>query len=180
MSGFFNVKLTKSTYGAVGVLVLVLLVIGGMDLQIKKSKARARSLVAAAPVAPAVPGVVAQNANAAVSQSSLGWESMNGGLEWGADPFTGKFRILVPQSEGETASDEEGPEVTVTAPRLEGIVRGPNGNMALVNGQLMRVGSTMNCIRLIHIGQDHVILSQGGRQMRLTMCPLQGRGASRQ
>ena len=175
MSGFFTVKLSKSTYLAGGVLVLALLVIGGMDLQIKKSKARARSLGGAAP---AVPEAAAQDVGPAVNRGNLGWARTDGRLEWGADPFGNRFHISLPQADDAPGADEEEVEGTPAVPSLQGIITGPGGKMALINGELMRVGDRLNEIRLLHIGEDYVAVSQSGRSMTLTMDPQQRRGAS--
>ncbi|MFH0777836.1 MAG: hypothetical protein V2A71_04310 [Candidatus Eisenbacteria bacterium] len=161
MPGFFTFKMSKSTYVVIGVLVVVLLAIGGMDQQMKKNRARGRSLSAAPQEMNLVASVPASSQQDVVDTN----------LEWGADPFGDKFSLPITPSEGEAAPGSEGPESGIVPPasRLQGIARGPGGEIALIDGELMRPGDRVGKMRLMHIGQDYVILAGGGQTVRLAL-----------
>jgi len=53
--------------------------------------------------------------------------------------------------------------------RLQAIMRGPGGNVALINGNCLREGQTVEGARIVKIGQVHVELECDGQRASLRM-----------
>ena len=76
-----------------------------------------------------------------------------GNLVWGRDPFT---RSALGQISGLA---------------LSGILWDPSQPIAIINGQMLRVGEEIDGFRVVQIEQDHVGLSDGGQTFSLTLTP---------
>jgi hypothetical protein len=73
-------------------------------------------------------------------------------LAWGRDPFTG----------GSAGGEVSGFD-------LSGILWDPSQPIAIINGQMLRVGEELEGYRVLAITQDTVSLSDGGQPLNLTI-----------
>ena len=80
--------------------------------------------------------------------------------QWGKDPFG---------SPPEPVSEEEaGPAATTGAsPDLQGIIAGPSGVVAILNGRIVRVGDHVNGERVRDITPNAVTLQRGQQVRRI-------------
>jgi hypothetical protein len=135
------------SYLLVGVLVVVLLWIYSLDEKTRRLRARG----AAGAAAPAASVIAAPTARAAAATPTP--------PGWGEDPFQRRFRV----------GGEPAPRATDTAgaPRgtglfLQGIMKGPRGRTALVNGEVVGEGDRIGGREVLQIGERSVlILDQG-------------------
>jgi hypothetical protein len=78
---------------------------------------------------------------------------------WGKDPFGSPPE---PVSEDETRSTTAG-----ASPDLEGIIAGPSGVVAILNGRIVRVGDRVNGERVREITPNAVTLQRGQQVRRI-------------
>jgi len=78
---------------------------------------------------------------------------------WGKDPFGSPPE---PVSEGETRSTTAG-----ASPDLEGIIAGPSGVVAILNGRIVRVGDRVNGEWVREITPNAVTLQRGQQVRRI-------------
>lgn len=156
--------LNPRTYVLLGLLVAVLLWIQALDARQKALRAKA----AAGPAPPAAVPAVAASATPRANP-----EAVRPG--WGADPFARRFSAA-------------GDRVTARAPRrgqsaasraratglyLQGVMSGPLGRTALINGSVVREGERIGGREVLQIGRRSVVLLENGTVVTLT---LQGEG----
>ena len=138
------------TYVLVGVLLAVLFWIQSLDSKQKTIRAKARGAVPAP-----VPAVPASSARRAVTASvSPGW---------GLDPFARRFSAA---GEATARAAPRGPSQG-GAPRasglhLQGVMSGPLGRTALINGSTYREGERIGTREVLQIGRRSVMLLDQG------------------
>lgn len=141
------------TYVLVGLLIAVLLWIQSLDAREKALRARASAARAGAVPAAAVAAVPVRRAQVdAVSP------------DWGEDPFA--RRVSVAGGRGAASA----PRRTDTASRpgaaeglfLQGVMSGPMGRSALINGRVVREGTRIGSREVLRIGNRSVTLLKNG------------------
>ena len=147
------------TYLLVGFLVAMLLWIHSLDTKARASRAKAAAITMAP--APAVPAAaqLAEHTGPRAAQTPAGW---------GSDPF--ERRVLdLKGSPGKPVSTNAAPP----APNdlyLQGIMEGPMGRTALINGDIYREGARIGSREVIQIGKKAVmILDKKGAVTTLTL-----------
>jgi len=145
------------SYVLLAVLVGMLAWIHSLDVKERELRARRYPALAAVP-APAVAAPRAPK-NAAASLTPPGW---------GADPFA--TRVM------EDAGEDTGKGAAVrpkkqpgTGLYLQGIMDGPLGRTALINGEIVREGQRVGSREVIQIGQKTVMLLDHGTVTTLTL-----------
>ena len=150
------------TYVLIGFLVVVLLWIHSLDVRQKSLRAK---------------GAPTGSAPAAATAARDGQEH-RGGSEaqfagtpagWGRDPFErrvgdageepGRARVT---PRGDTAP-------AATGLYLQGIMNGPMGRTALINGEIYREGQRIGAREVIQIGRRSVMILNQGTVMTLTL-----------
>ncbi|HYQ96693.1 MAG TPA: hypothetical protein VER38_06745 [Candidatus Eisenbacteria bacterium] len=152
------------TYVLVGFLVGVLLWIQVLDQKQKALRAK-NPAVTLAP-APAIPAVRHEERDPAhASMTPLGW---------GGDPF-GRRITDVGESPGAMRTVARAtPPAAGTGLYLQGIMEGPLGKTALINGDIYREGQRIGSREVIQIGRKSVMLLDHGN---VTTLMLKGEGS---
>lgn len=154
------------TYVLVGLLALMLLWIQSLDRKAKGLRAQGRAATTAASAAPAPAVPVPAARRAVVASITPGW---------GGDPFARRF----------SASGDEGPALAplrgavTPGPRptglyLQGVMAGPLGRTALINGNTYREGERIGTLEVMQIGRRSVMLLDHGT---VTTLHLKGDGS---
>ncbi len=147
------------TYALVAFLIVVLFWIHSLD-QKRRAIRAAIPVVAVAPPAPPAPARLAGHGVAQASMTPAGW---------GSDPF--ERRVF----EGkESAAAMRPVERSAAAPAttglyLQGIMEGPMGRTALINGEIYREGQRIGTREVIQIGRKAVMLLDKGNVTTLTL-----------
>ncbi len=152
------------TFALVAILLLTLVWIGVMDRRAAALKARGRAAAASVAPGPAQPSA----AEPALRQALLAGVSAG----WGSDPF-GR-RIPAPGDEGRARSASPAPGRAGARPAglyLQGVMAGPLGRSALINGSVYREGERIGALEVLQIGQKSVLLLDHGT---VTTLRLQG------
>ena len=148
------------TYVLVGFLILVLVWIQSLDAKRREIRARTPSVtLAPAPAAP-LPARPAERGDARASLTPVGW---------GRDPFerrvfdgketAGAARPLPRASDAPVSSGLY----------LQGIMDGPMGRTALINGEIYREGQRIGSREVIQIGRKAVMILDKGNVTTLTL-----------
>ena len=147
------------TYALLAFLVVVLFWIHSLDAKRRAIRA-AMPVVAVAPLAAPAPARPADRSGARASMTPAGW---------GSDPFErrvfdGKESAAAMRPVGHPASSEKPPDLY-----LQGIMEGPMGRTALINGEIYREGQRVGTREVIQIGRKAVMLLDKGNVMTLTL-----------
>jgi len=146
------------TYALLAFLVVVLFWIHSLDVKRRAIRA-AMPVLAVAP--PAVPAPVrpADHGGARASMTPAGW---------GSDPFE---RRVFEGKESAAAMRPVGHPAAAQPPDLylQGIMEGPMGRTALINGEIYREGQRVGTREVIQIGRKAVMLLDKGNVMTLTL-----------
>ncbi len=150
-------RIEPRTYVLVGILVLTLIGIRTMDEKGKAYRARAKS---STPGAAPAPAVLARGLKAGgTTETAAGW---------GRDPFERSFRNV-----GEEIGRPRRRAGTAPAPGLglylQGVMEGPIGRTALINGEICREGDRVGSYEILTIGTRSVVLMQNGSVTTLTL-----------
>ncbi len=148
------------TYLLVGVLLAVLVWIHSLDVKQRALRARAGVPASSALAAPAPARAVGTLASAPEQGTPAGW---------GSDPF--ERRVL---DAGETAGKARPAPRPQGAPArsglfLQGIMNGPLGPTALINGDIVREGQRIGSREVIQIGRRSVLILDHGTVLTLTL-----------
>ena len=148
------------TYALVGFLVLVLVWIQSLDAKKKAIRAAMPSVtIAPAPAVP-LPAKVAEQGPMRASPTPAGW---------GEDPFARRV-FDGKESAGAArpvARTERAP--AVTGLYFQGIMDGPMGRTALINGEIYREGQRIGTREVIQIGRKAVMILDKGTVTTLTL-----------
>ncbi len=143
------------TYALVGVLLAMLLWIYSLD---EKTRAlRSGSAAGRGAPAPAMLATASERGNA-VTPTPPGW---------GGDPFDRRFRLgREPNSEpvSGTKPSARGSELF-----LQGVMNGPRGRTALVNGEVVREGDRIAGREVLQIGARSVLVLDHGTVVTLSL-----------
>jgi len=143
------------TYVLVALLVVALLYVQSLDEQTKR--ARARAAAAGGPPPPAQLAVGA-SVRTAPTPTERGW---------GRDPFRRRFG---PGHVDASEPTRRGHEAPVTAGLyLQGVMNGPAGRTALINGDVYREGERIGSREILQIGARTVMLLDNGTVTTLTL-----------
>jgi len=148
------------TYVLVGILVVALVWIQSLDQKRREIRARTPAVtLAPAPAAP-MPAKVAARDDARASATPPGW---------GPDPF--ERRVFEgKESEGAARPVTRGPGAPVSSGLyLQGIMDGPAGRTALINGEIVREGQRIGTREVIQIGRKAVMILDKGNVTTLTL-----------
>jgi hypothetical protein len=143
------------TYALVGVLLAMLLWIHSLD---EKTRAmRSRGAGGGAAPAPAVLAAAADRGGA-VTPTPPGW---------GGDPFDRRFRLgKEPNSDAVSGGRPSGRGSGLF---LQGVMDGPRGRTALVNGEVVREGDRIAGREVLQIGARSVLLLDHGTVITLSL-----------
>ena|SRR5690242_4089700 len=147
------------TYALLAFLVVMLFWIHSLDAKRRAIRA-AMPVLAVAP--PAVPALAkpADHGAARASMTPAGW---------GSDPFE---RRVFDGKESAAAMKPVGRPAASAQPAdlyLQGIMEGPMGRTALINGEIYREGQRVGTREVIQIGRKAVMLLDKGNVMTLTL-----------
>ena len=152
------------TYLLLGFLVAMLLWIHSLDTKAKASRAKAAA-VQMTP-APAVPA-------AARLAEATGPRAAPTPAGWGSDPFERRVMDLK-GSPGKPVSSQVAPPAPDDL-YLQGIMDGPMGRTALINGDIYREGQHIGSREVIQIGKKAVMIL--GKKGAVTTLTLKGDGS---
>jgi hypothetical protein len=141
------------TYILLGLLAVTLVYVQSLDEQQKRARARAR-VAGGPPPAIAVPAVATRSGTATPTEPG-----------WGRDPFERRF---------EARGAVKGPITRRPAPSapgiwLQGVMNGPAGRTALINGEVYREGERVGSREVLQIGTRSVLLLDKGNVTTLTL-----------
>ncbi len=87
---------------------------------------------------------------------------------WGKDPFGSPPEPVSVERHQDAAEDKTRSTATAgTSPDLEGIIAGPSGVVAILNGRIVRVGDRVNGERVREITPNAVTLQRGQQVRRI-------------
>jgi len=136
---------------------------------------RSRGERRVAPPAPAGAGAAPAAAVAAPPAAERRAEPEAVGPGWGEDPFARRFSAA--GEEGTPRADRRvqagGTPAKVTGLYLQGVMSGPLGRTALINGNVVREGERIGNREVLQIGRRSVVLLENGNVVTLS---LQGEG----
>ncbi len=144
------------TYVLVGLLLAVLLWIHSLDEKTRSLRSRTAAGGGAAP-APAVLAT-ASGRNDAATPTPPGW---------GGDPFDRRFR-LGREPNSESVSNGK-PSARASGLFLQGVMSGPRGRTALVNGEVVREGDRIAGREVLQIGARSVLVLDHGTVITLSL-----------
>ncbi|MBI4363951.1 MAG: hypothetical protein HY568_00840 [Candidatus Latescibacteria bacterium] len=148
------------TYVLVGFLVAVLFWIHSLDVKQKSLRARNAASGSARVTALAAPeGSKRGNAVAAVSTPA----------GWARDPFERRVIDAGEQPGRARVAPRGGTAPATTGLYLQGIMIGPMGRTALINGEIYREGQRIGVRELIQIGRRSVMILDRGTVTTLTL-----------
>src|SRR5690349_2429054 len=139
------------TYVLVGALLAVLLWIHSVDEKTRSLRARAATAGAAGAPAPAVLAA-ASGRSGAVTPTPPGW---------GSDPFDRRYGLGTEPST-EPAGTAGGAATGGSGLYLQGVMNGPRGRIALVNGDVVREGDRIAGKEVLQIGARSVLVLDHG------------------
>jgi hypothetical protein len=145
------------TYALLGALVVTLLWIQSLDSQEKRARARAREAGGAV----AVPSV------AVVASAPKEGTSTPTGPGWGRDPFARRFGAG--GGERRAAAPRSAPVAPAAGLYLQGVMNGPSGRTALINGEIYQEGQRIGTREILEIGARSVLLLDKGTVTTLTI-----------
>ncbi|HEY7726959.1 MAG TPA: hypothetical protein VID50_00730 [Candidatus Eisenbacteria bacterium] len=150
------------TYVLVGLLAAVLVWIHSVDERQKELRGRAQAASAPAAAVAAVPAPGARRA---------AFEAVGPG--WGRDPFERRFSAAGDEGTARAAQRTPGRSAGSTGLYLQGVMSGPLGRTALINGTVCREGERLGTREVLQIGRRSVLLLDQGTVVTLY---LQGEG----
>lgn len=86
---------------------------------------------------------------------------------WGKDPFGSPPEPVSVERHQDAAEDETRSTTAGASPDLEGIIAGPSGVVAILNGRIVRVGDRVNGERVREITPNAVTLQRGQQVRRI-------------
>ncbi|MGE5175137.1 MAG: hypothetical protein ACM3JJ_02075 [Hyphomicrobiales bacterium] len=143
------------TYVLLGILAVTFVWIQSLDARTEALRQKAR---AASEATAALPAAAARSDEPKQGPST---PTADG---WGRDPFDRRF--------GAGGDDAPAPRHAPRTPpdlSLEGVMRGPAGRTALINGQIVREGDRIGSREVLQIGTRSVVLMEGGTVTTLTL-----------
>jgi len=147
------------TYVLVGFLVVVLVWIHSLDQKRREVRARMPEVVIAP--APAVP--LARSVEHGAARASATPEG------WGSDPFEGRV-FLAKESPVSVRPIAHTAEAALPAGLyLQGIMEGPMGRTALINGEIYHEGQRVGKREVIQIGRKAMLLLDNGNDTTLVL-----------
>lgn len=146
------------TYALVGALGILLLWIHSLDQQTRAYRTRAAATGGATP-APAALAVAPSRRAEAATPTPHGW---------GSDPFDRRFRLGRGPDENAGAAPRVGP-ATGAGLYLQGVMNGPGGKTALINGDVVREGDRIGGREVLQIGARAVLILDHGTVVTLTL-----------
>ena len=146
------------SYVLVAFLVAALLWIHSLDEKQRALRAKAAAAGSPAP-APAT----------AVAGGEKHGPSTPTAAGWGRDPFANRFGT-VPVGSGAARSARRGRVApAATGLYLQGVMNGPAGRTALINGEVYREGERIGAREVLQIGTRSVLLLDNGTVTTLTL-----------
>ncbi len=152
------------TYVLVGLLLVTLLGVHSLDEKEKAARARARAAQAVA-LAPAAATLADRNRDADQGDIPSGW---------GRDPFARAGQDRGDDDAIGRAAPGARPTSSGSGFYLQGIMVGPTGRTALINGEVCREGERVGPYEVLSIGKRTVMLIQNGS---VTTLALKGDGS---
>jgi len=144
------------TYALVGVLLAMLLWIYSLDEKTRALRSRSAAGGGAAPAAAMLAN--ASERGSAVTPTPPGW---------GGDPFDRRFRLgREPNSEPAPAGR---PSARGSGLFLQGVMNGPRGRTALLNGEVVREGDRIAGREVLQIGARSVLVLDHGTVITLSL-----------
>lgn len=91
------------------------------------------------------------------------------GAGWGEDPFARRFSAAGEEGKPRVAppSRKEGGRVPAPGLYLQGVMTGPLGRTALINGSVVREGERIGTREVLQIGRRSVVLLENGAVVTL-------------
>lgn len=149
-----------STYVLIAVLVVTLWGAYAIEMKDRAARARARATGGAGSPAPAGAALVAGG------RASLPAEATTG---WGRDPFRKSFSDGGDEGVAAPVWRSGRPSSSGSGLFLQGVMVGPTGRTALINGQIVREGDRVGSYSILSIGHRSVVLMQNGSATTLTI-----------
>jgi hypothetical protein len=148
--------ISPATYVLLGLLVAALVTVQSLDEQAKRARLRAPAVAGAPPPAQLL---------ASAPKQGLSTPTEPG---WGSDPFRRRFG-----PEGTPATmppaRREAPPPSGAGLYLQGVMNGPSGRTALINGEVYREGERVGSREILQIGARTVMLMDKGTVTTLTL-----------
>lgn len=156
--------LNPRTYVLLGLLLAVLLWIQALDARQNALRAKVGAGGAPAAAIAAVPATAARRAKV---------EAVSPG--WGENPFARRFSAADDGGTARAASRTRsaGRSARATGLYLQGVMSGPLGRSALINGNVVHEGERVGGREVLQIGRRSVVLLENGTVVTLN---LQGEG----
>ena len=147
------------TYALVAFLLATLAWIHSLDERQRALRAKA-SAAGSVPPVPAV-AVVAGGKHGSSTPTEAGW---------GRNPFTSRFGVTPAGLVGAARPAQRGlPAVAAPGLYLQGVMNGPAGRTALINGDVYREGERIGSREVLQIGTRSVLLLDNGTVTTLTL-----------
>ncbi len=151
--------LNPRTYVLVVLLVGVLFWIHSLDTKQSALRAKAAAvMIAPAPAVPA-PAQLAERTGPRAEPTPIGW---------GSDPFERRV-LALKDSPGAMRPIARAAAAASPGLYLQGIMEGPMGRTALINGDIYREGQRIGTREVIQIGRKAVMLLDKGNVTTLTL-----------
>ncbi len=144
------------TYALVGLLLAVLVWIWSLDDKSRSLRSRAATSAGSAPPVAVLASFTERGGPASPTPPG-----------WGDDPFDRRFR---PGRESGTGSPSGATRASAgTGLHLQGVMNGPRGRTALVNGEVVREGDRIGGREVLQIGARSVLLLDHGTVITMTL-----------
>ena len=88
---------------------------------------------------------------------------------WGRDPFANRFGVAVGSGGAARPAQRGRPAPAPTGLYLQGVMNGPAGRSALINGDVYREGERIGSREVLQIGTRSVLLLDNGTVTTLTL-----------
>lgn len=148
------------TYVLVAALVGTLFAVHSMEEREKASRARARAAVSN-PQVPAAATLASRNREPMAAEAAAGW---------GRDPFARTFHDRGDDDGVVRAGSGLNPNPAGTPGLyLQGVMVGPTGRTALINGEVCREGDRVGSYEVLSIGKRSAMLIRNGSVTTLTL-----------
>jgi hypothetical protein len=144
--------LNVRTYVLLGLLAVTLVYVQSLDEQQKRARARAR-VAGGPPPAVAFPAVATRSSATPTEPG------------WGRDPFERRFEA---RGTGRVPAARR-PAPSAPGIWLQGVMNGPAGRTALINGDVYREGERVGSREVLQIGTRSVLLLDKGTVTTLTL-----------
>jgi len=150
------------TYVLVGFLIAVLLWIHSIDLKQKSFRAKGAAAGSAPVAATAVPDGSGNRRGSEIALASTP-------AGWGRDPFERRVGDAGEEPGRGRVAPRGGTAPAATGLYLQGIMNGPMGRTALINGEIYREGQRIGAREVIQIGRRSVMILNQGTVTTLTL-----------